>query len=79
MVTTQVAVATMKVAQVSGPGADFQIVEREVWKACRFHLRHVFTVNVKDRGLEEIVHVQLPEIGREKIIRQRCGHVEERG
>ena len=29
MATTQVAVATMKVAQVSGPRADFQIVERE--------------------------------------------------
>ncbi len=27
---TAVAIATMKVAQVSGPGADFQIVEREI-------------------------------------------------
>jgi alcohol dehydrogenase/propanol-preferring alcohol dehydrogenase len=27
---TTVAVATMKVAQVSGPGADFQIVERGI-------------------------------------------------
>ncbi len=30
MATTTVAVATMKVAQVSRPGADFQIVEREI-------------------------------------------------
>jgi D-arabinose 1-dehydrogenase-like Zn-dependent alcohol dehydrogenase len=30
MATTTAAVATMKVAQVSGPGADFQIVEREM-------------------------------------------------
>ena len=32
MATTTVAVATMKVAQVSNPGADFQIVEREIPK-----------------------------------------------
>src|ERR1019366_5489728 len=32
MVTTAVAVATMKVAQVSSPGADFEIVEREIPK-----------------------------------------------
>ncbi len=32
MATTTVAVATMKVAQVSKPGADFQIVEREIPK-----------------------------------------------
>jgi len=30
MATTAVAVATMKTAQVSNPGADFQIVEREI-------------------------------------------------
>ena len=32
MPTTTVATATMKVAQVPGPGADFQIVEREIPK-----------------------------------------------
>ena len=32
MATTTVAVATMKVAQVSEPGADFRIVEREIPK-----------------------------------------------
>jgi D-arabinose 1-dehydrogenase-like Zn-dependent alcohol dehydrogenase len=32
MATTAIAVATMKVAQVSNPGADFQIVEREIPK-----------------------------------------------
>ena len=32
MVTTAVAVATMRVAQVSSPGADFEIVEREIPK-----------------------------------------------
>jgi D-arabinose 1-dehydrogenase-like Zn-dependent alcohol dehydrogenase len=32
MVTTAVAAGTMKVAQVSNPGADFQIVEREIPK-----------------------------------------------
>jgi D-arabinose 1-dehydrogenase-like Zn-dependent alcohol dehydrogenase len=30
MTTTTVAVATMKAAQIPGPGADFQIVEREI-------------------------------------------------
>src|ERR1017187_10472635 len=30
MATTAIAVGTMKVAQVSNPGADFQIVEREI-------------------------------------------------
>ena len=30
MTTATVAIATMKTAQVPGPGADFQIVEREV-------------------------------------------------
>jgi len=30
MATTQVAIATMKVAQITGPGGDFQVVEREV-------------------------------------------------
>jgi hypothetical protein len=30
MTTTTVAIGTMKVAQVSKPGADFQIVEREI-------------------------------------------------
>ena len=30
MATTPVAVATMKVAQIPKPGADFQIVEREI-------------------------------------------------
>ena len=32
MATTKVAIATMKVAQVPKPGADFQIVEREIPK-----------------------------------------------
>src|SRR5829696_8682121 len=30
MVTTEVAAGTMKVAQVPAPGADFQLVEREI-------------------------------------------------
>ena len=30
MATTQVAIATMKVAQISKPGADFEIVDREI-------------------------------------------------
>ena len=30
MTTTTVAVATMKAAQIPGPGADFQILEREI-------------------------------------------------
>ena len=32
MAATAVAIGTMKVAQVSGPGGDFQIVEREIPK-----------------------------------------------
>ena len=32
MATTRLAVAPMKVAQISKPGADFQIVEREIPK-----------------------------------------------
>ena len=32
MATTAVAVGTMRVAQVSSPGADFEIVEREIPK-----------------------------------------------
>ena len=39
MATTAVAVATMKVAQVSSPGADFQIVEREIPKPGAGHVR----------------------------------------
>src|SRR5689334_358558 len=39
MATTTVAVATMKVAQVSRPGADFQIVEREIPKPEPGHVR----------------------------------------
>jgi D-arabinose 1-dehydrogenase-like Zn-dependent alcohol dehydrogenase len=39
MPTAEVAVATMKVAQVSKPGADFQIVEREVPKPGSGHVR----------------------------------------
>src|SRR5689334_543728 len=39
MATTTVAVATMKVAQVSRPGADFQIVEREIPKPDAGHVR----------------------------------------
>ena len=30
MATTQVAIATMKVAQITKPGADFELVEREI-------------------------------------------------
>jgi len=32
MATTAIAIETMKVAQISNPGADFQIVEREIPK-----------------------------------------------
>jgi D-arabinose 1-dehydrogenase-like Zn-dependent alcohol dehydrogenase len=39
MVTTAVAVGKMKVAQVSSPGADFQIVEREIPKPGVGHVR----------------------------------------
>jgi D-arabinose 1-dehydrogenase-like Zn-dependent alcohol dehydrogenase len=38
MVTTAVAAETMKVAQVSSPGADFQIVEREIPKPSVGHV-----------------------------------------
>lgn len=30
MATTQVAVGTMKVAQITTPGGEFQVVEREI-------------------------------------------------
>ena len=30
MATKTIAVATMKIAEIAGPGADFQIVEREI-------------------------------------------------
>src|SRR5512132_521529 len=39
MVTTAVAVGTMKVAQVSSPGADLQIVESEIPKPGAGHVR----------------------------------------
>jgi len=39
MAPTAVAVTTMKVAQVSGPGADFQIVEREIPEPQAGHVR----------------------------------------
>jgi D-arabinose 1-dehydrogenase-like Zn-dependent alcohol dehydrogenase len=39
MATTRVAVAPMKVAQVPKPGADFQIVEREIPKPSTGHVR----------------------------------------
>jgi D-arabinose 1-dehydrogenase-like Zn-dependent alcohol dehydrogenase len=39
MAATAVAIATMKVAQVSGPGGDFQIVEREIPKPGAGHVR----------------------------------------
>jgi len=39
MATTTVAVATMKVAQISKPGAGFQIVEREIPKPGAGHVR----------------------------------------
>jgi D-arabinose 1-dehydrogenase-like Zn-dependent alcohol dehydrogenase len=39
MAATAVAIATMKVAQVSGPGGDFQIVEREIPKPSAGHVR----------------------------------------
>jgi hypothetical protein len=32
MATAKVAIAPMKAAQVPGPGADFQVVEREIPK-----------------------------------------------
>src|SRR6202012_5103662 len=39
MAATAVAIATMKVAQVSGPGGDFQLVEREIPEPGRGHVR----------------------------------------
>jgi D-arabinose 1-dehydrogenase-like Zn-dependent alcohol dehydrogenase len=39
MATTTVAVTTMKVAQVPGPGAEFQIVEREIPRPGAGHVR----------------------------------------
>jgi len=39
MATTAIAVGTMKVAQVPNPGADFQIVEREIPKPDAGHVR----------------------------------------
>jgi D-arabinose 1-dehydrogenase-like Zn-dependent alcohol dehydrogenase len=39
MATATIAVATMKVAQVSNPGADFQIVEREIPEPGPGHVR----------------------------------------
>jgi len=39
MVTTAAAAGTMKVAQVSGQGSDFQIVEREIPKPAQGHVR----------------------------------------
>jgi D-arabinose 1-dehydrogenase-like Zn-dependent alcohol dehydrogenase len=39
MAATAVAIATMKVAQVSGPGGDFQMVEREIPKPGAGHVR----------------------------------------
>lgn len=39
MATTAVAIGTMKVAQVSSPGADFQIVEREIPEPGRGQVR----------------------------------------
>jgi D-arabinose 1-dehydrogenase-like Zn-dependent alcohol dehydrogenase len=39
MATTAIATATMKVAQVSNPGADFRIVEREIPEPGVGHVR----------------------------------------
>jgi D-arabinose 1-dehydrogenase-like Zn-dependent alcohol dehydrogenase len=39
MTTTAIAIATMKVAQVSSPGADFRIVEREIPEPGVGHVR----------------------------------------
>src|SRR5882757_6116925 len=39
MAATAVAIGTMKVAQVSGPGGDFQVVEREIFKPGRGEVR----------------------------------------
>jgi D-arabinose 1-dehydrogenase-like Zn-dependent alcohol dehydrogenase len=47
MGTTTVAVGTMKVAQVSGPGAEFQIVERAIPAPGPGHVR----IKVKACGI----------------------------
>src|ERR1041384_1227523 len=39
MVTTEIAAAPMKVAQIPAPGADFQIIEREIPKPGAGHVR----------------------------------------
>jgi D-arabinose 1-dehydrogenase-like Zn-dependent alcohol dehydrogenase len=39
MATTKIAIAPMKVAQIPKPGADFQIVEREIPKPGFGHVR----------------------------------------
>src|SRR5215470_9035770 len=39
MATTKVAITPMKAAQISGPGGDFEIVEREVPKVTAGHVR----------------------------------------
>src|SRR5258708_40049218 len=39
MATTTVAIATMKMAQISKPGGDFEIVEREIPKPLDGHVR----------------------------------------
>jgi D-arabinose 1-dehydrogenase-like Zn-dependent alcohol dehydrogenase len=39
MTTTQVAIGTMKVAQITGPGGEFQIVERAIPKPGAGHVR----------------------------------------
>jgi hypothetical protein len=47
MAATQVAIATMTMAQVSKPGGDFEIVEREVSKAVQGHVRIKSTGGVR--------------------------------
>jgi D-arabinose 1-dehydrogenase-like Zn-dependent alcohol dehydrogenase len=39
MATTKTAIATMKVAQISKPGGDFELVEREIPKPLKGHVR----------------------------------------
>ena len=39
MAMTAVAIGTMKVAQISNPGGDFQIVEREIPEPGEGHVR----------------------------------------
>jgi D-arabinose 1-dehydrogenase-like Zn-dependent alcohol dehydrogenase len=39
MATTRIAIATMKVAQISQPGGDFEIVEREIPKPAQGQVR----------------------------------------